>query len=535
MTTLNDQKFNIQIVDLPDFDPQVTGALYNSEGDVRISATNNSTWLPAGAFIGAFTSATPFLARAGIGKEGDWGIDMVSKQMYAYDEDSGTFKPIGASEADVLAIVAGITEEGTTTLANTNAAIFADGAPGQFDPTLGKAGWHFTNTADVTNKINWYYLSTSNPARPITSANLDGQYALVEVRAGGAPYFVYYTAPTGDGNDAASWYRSRLVYAPTGYDLTAYIGQTIVLYWGTEPTSLGGFPTVECTLDTFSTVGPQGATENLLFGNLSTSSGYPAGTYDFLVKSLSYIADGNNMTYLTVAAPAGGGDAPATLDDAYVTLDGVNDFIELTGTGSVLDFSATWTIGLEIVELPSNTTDGSFMCIARSGNNGLSLRKGGSNWGFYAAVGSGSIAQANTWYAPSNGSRILIECDGTKIAYWLDGTRRSNTTMNATLKASSAHVVNQLSIGKGGIPFAQGTFQYAEGGYDNLLVSYSILSSAEKAEFFAGGDVTQHSYYGAARDAVPFGEGTYPSVTGEKGNVTGALVNGTSDDFVERT
>ena len=65
--------------------------------------------------------------------------------------------------------------------------------------------------------------------------------------------------------------------------------------------------------------------------------------------------------------------------------------------------------------------------------------------------------------------------------------------------------------------------------------TYNILSSAEKAEFFAGGDVTTHSYYAAARDAVPFGEGTFPNVTGEKANITGSLVNGTADDFVERT
>jgi hypothetical protein len=107
--------------------------------------------------------------------------------------------------------------------------------------------------------------------------------------------------------------------------------------------------------------------------------------------------------------------------------------------------------------------------------------------------------------------------------------------MNATLKANSDHVTNELAIGKGGIPFAQGTFQYAEGGFDNLLVTYGTLSGSEKAEFFAGGDVTQHSYYSAARDFVPMGEGTFPAVTGEKGNVLGALVNGTSDDFVERT
>jgi len=107
--------------------------------------------------------------------------------------------------------------------------------------------------------------------------------------------------------------------------------------------------------------------------------------------------------------------------------------------------------------------------------------------------------------------------------------------MNATYRDGTDHVVDSLEIGKGGIPFAQGTFQYAEGGFDNLLVTYNILSASEKAEFFAGGDVTSHSYYSAARDFVPMGEATFPAVTGEKANITGSLVNGTADDFVERT
>ena len=111
----------------------------------------------------------------------------------------------------------------------------------------------------------------------------------------------------------------------------------------------------------------------------------------------------------------------------------------------MLDYTATWTIGLEIVELPSNTTDSTFWCFARSGNNGLALRKGGTNWGFYAAQNQYSVAQANTWVAPSAGSRILVECDGTRIKYWLDGTLRSNTVMNTTYRDGTDHVINDLA------------------------------------------------------------------------------------------
>jgi hypothetical protein len=87
----------------------------------------------------------------------------------------------------------------------------------------------------------------------------------------------------------------------------------------------------------------------------------------------------------TLSAPTAS-DAPATLDEAFVRMDGVNDYISLSGTGSILDYTASWTVACEIVEMPSNTTDSKFMPFFRSGNNALTLRRGGTNWGFYAAA-----------------------------------------------------------------------------------------------------------------------------------------------------
>jgi hypothetical protein len=350
------------------------------------------------------------------------------------------------------------------------------------------------------------------------------------VRAGGSPYFSIYTKPTGHG-DAGGWYKSRVTYAPVNYDISAYIGQTILLYWGDDPGDYIGTPRVQCVLDPFSTNGTGGASEEVMFGALSTSSSYPAGTYDFVVSNLAY--EYNNTTFafgLSSPPPAAG---VATPDDAFIRMDGVNDYLSLGGTGAILDYSATWTVACEIVELPSITTDAKFMTIFRSGDNALTLRRGGSNWGFYAAAGYYSVAQANTWYAPSAGSKVLFECDGNYISYWLDGVRRSRTSVNSNYP--SLHVNNSIEFGRGGINFAQGQVVDFEGGVDNLLFTNTTLSSADKAEWFAGGDVTSHSYYSGARDFVPCGEGTFPNVVGEKGNVTGSLVNGTSDDFVERT
>ena len=465
----------------------------------------------------------------------DLAVVVDEQQLYAWNENAGSWLAIGASQSVLQQLIDGSFDGGVTTLLSTNSLVYADGTAGVPDPLSGTSGWYYKNSSAVTDKINWYYASNTNPAINPTLTNFTAQYAVVDVRASGSPFFVVYTKPTGSG-DAASWYKSRLVYAPASpyMDLTAYVGQTVFLYWGVDTNDFPTLPRVECTLDTFSSAGPQDAAEEILFANVSTSTGYSAGHYEFVISDLGYEYNNSDVQFI-LSAPAPTGGAPATLDDAFIRMDGVNDYISLDGTGSIMDYTATWTVACEIVELPSVTTDNKFMTLWRSGNNGLSLRRGGTNWGFYAANGYNSVAQANTWYAPSAGSRILVECDGVRIKYWLDGVQRSNSVMNTTHRDSTSHVNNSIDFGKGGIAFGQGTYQDFEGGVDNMLFTNNILSSAEKAEFFAGGDVTQHSYYTAARDFVPCGEGTFPNVVGEKSNVTGSLVNGTSDDFVERT
>ena len=491
----------------------------------------------AGQFLGTFESATPFLARAagGVAEKGDWGLEGDTGTVYVYNEVSGQFVPVGLSQADVQGLIdASGGYGGVSTLLSSNLAIAGGATAGVADPTNVTAGWYFKNTADITDKINWYYLVNQNPSLQMSLGGLDSMYAIIDVRAGQSPFFSIYTTPTGTG-DAGGWYKSRVTYAPVGYDISAYVGQTIMLYWGTDPGDFVGIPRVECVLDTFSSVGTMGAAEGVMFGALSTSTSYPAASYEFVVSDVAY--EYNSIVYQSqLSAPsATAGTAAATIDEAFVRMDGVNDYLSLSGTGGVLDYTGTWTVACEIVEMPTTTTDAKFMSFFRSGNNALTLRRGGTNWGFYAVNGYNSVAQANTWYAPSAGSKVLFECNGNQISYWLDGVQRSNTTMNTTYRDASSHVNDSIDFGRGGISFAQGPVVDFEGGIDNLLFTNTTLSAAEKAEWFAGGDVTSHSYYSAARDFVPCGEGVFPNVVGEKGNVTGSLVNGTSDDFVERT
>jgi hypothetical protein len=141
----------------------------------------------AGQFLGTFESATPFLARAagGVAEKGDWGLEGDTGTVYVYNEVSGQFVPVGLSQADVQGLIdASGGYGGVSTLLSSNLAIAGGATAGVADPTNTTAGWYFKNTADITDKINWYYLVNQNPSLQMSLGGLDSMYAIVDVRAG---------------------------------------------------------------------------------------------------------------------------------------------------------------------------------------------------------------------------------------------------------------------------------------------------------------------------------------------------------------
>ena len=428
--------------------------------------------------------------------------------------------------------------ESNGTLLSTNANIYADGEQGIADPLGTTAGWYFKNSDDLTNKVNWYHVQNINFAADMNLTSLTNQWAVVDVRAEGSPHFVVYTLPEGDGNDYTPWYRSRRVYSPTiGLDLTAYIGQTIMLYWGEEPEEDPLLPRVECTIDAFATVGVQGADEVVTTAALSTSTGYAAGNYEFVVSELGYTFSGAEQVSALTAFPTVAEEAPSLeySDTHYIHLDAVNDYLSLTGTFNAPSPASdtTWAIGFEI-ESVSSVNDSTYTTMFSSGDTAFTLRKGGSNWGIYCFADGWSMAQANTWYAPAAGSKILIQWDGTYVDYYLNGTRRAHMNANNAYSDNASPVAGLLEFGKGGVSTVYWSLCNWFGGINNLMISDNNLSSDYIAEYFATQDVSTHSYYGDIVDFLPLGENTYPNVVGLKGNVTGTLENGTESDFVER-
>tara|TARA_B100000767_G_scaffold207287_1_gene194197 strand:- start:971 stop:3403 length:2433 start_codon:yes stop_codon:yes gene_type:complete len=211
-------------------------------------------------------------------------------------------------------------------------------------------------------------------------------------------------------------------------------------------------------------------------------------------------------------------------DTKYFDLDGLNDYVDLTGVpAEVMDFTESWSLGIELAGSVDTVNDSTYITLFKRGNNEITLRKGGSNWGFYVYSNGYSVAQANTWYAPSAGSRILVVSNGTQISYYLDGTLRSRTSYNASTQYQDNS--GNLEIGKGGITGSNWT-----GGVNNLMImngGSSDLGKDQLAEFNAQGNVSNMSFYPSVTDFVTLGERPFPSVLGLKQVVSGEIKDST--------
>jgi hypothetical protein len=218
-------------------------------------------------------------------------------------------------------------------------------------------------------------------------------------------------------------------------------------------------------------------------------------------------------------------------DSHFINLDGSNDYLEMYDVpAGVLDFTSSWAVGIEL-ENVSSINDSSYTTLFSRGTNKITLRKGGSNWGVYFYANNNSVAQANTWVSPMPGSKVLFTCNGSQVKYYLNGTLRSTTTLNANVSHNNAS--GNLHYGKG---FGNSGFWY--GGINNMLIMTdpTALGTNQLQEYFGSKDVSKMSFY--ANDVVdylPLGERQYNSLLGTKGVISGALHNSSPSGFEART
>ena len=218
--------------------------------------------------------------------------------------------------------------DGTTysTLLNTQAAVYADGEGATADET-GIPGWYYSNTEN--NKINWYVYGDT-PSIRNELGDLNGFYAVVTPKnTTSEPYFSVYTKVQGDGNDQ-SWYRSRVNYYDSTNLQAMVAGTKYLIHNNASAAVLDAIdqtlPRISLGIDSTTTVGPQGDTEELFLMALSTSSNLPAGTNEFTVEKIGYVLGDHQQEFNLSAPPTTGA---STFD---VTPSSIDFQLEATGT-----------------------------------------------------------------------------------------------------------------------------------------------------------------------------------------------------------
>lgn len=209
------------------------------------------------------------------------------------DNTSDEDKPVSIAQAAALELKAPNTS--TFPLSNQNAAVYADGAAGRQSP-YGEIGWYYKNETGELPKINWYFygqgLSSSE-----TLGDITGAYCVVTTRTTGElPFFVTYTYPEGDGNDAQPWYRSRVVYSSQA---TTVPGETYLIYFGEDPATFPTLPRIQMSKDG-SSEGPEGAGEVIFTSSLQSNSTAATNEVEFTCRVISFSTHIKN-TYLLSA------------------------------------------------------------------------------------------------------------------------------------------------------------------------------------------------------------------------------------------
>ena len=230
----------------------------------------------------------------------------------------------------VASIISGKT---ISTLHDTQTQIFAAGEAPVRDPNL-NPGWYYTNTEN--NKINWYIYGDT-PIVDNSLGELKGAYAVIDFRSGTSrPFFEVYTTPQGDGQDQ-TWFRSRVTYkdddaiedildpevlgSHTG--AMAGLGKYTVFTGNLDPAIIAAIEPdaakrISLSLDAANTLGLQGSDEEIYLLSLSTASGRPAGSEEFVVEKFGYIVGTHQSEYLLTALPTVGGsvydETPAAID-----------------------------------------------------------------------------------------------------------------------------------------------------------------------------------------------------------------------------
>jgi hypothetical protein len=125
----------------------------------------------------------------------------------------------------------------------------------------------------------------------MTLGSLQNSFALVQVNSEiSSPFFNVRIV----GNV------SKVVYGNT-LDFIGYLGQTVLIYWGLNPTEMyPNFPHVELAYNAAESTGPQLPSEDILYVTLATDPAASAYAVNFAAYNLSFFNDNEIIHQLLV-------------------------------------------------------------------------------------------------------------------------------------------------------------------------------------------------------------------------------------------
>lgn len=233
------------------------------------------------------TTNSPLLSHS-TGKKGQYYIVSVSGKSFLECE-AGDWLLHNGSEWQRLDLMDKTSVAPLNTIYENNAQVYADGVPPKEDPNGGE-GWYFKNDNSLpVNKINWYFFSYTQ--QTISYGQVDNFWAVVKIYQTRLPFLTLYTIKQNDGQDAASWYRSRVSYVAPNPSSTG----TYLLHIGADPGVYQGLPRISLSRDPSSAQGPEGTNEVVMTAVVSTDSMAAVNTVEFVCPHASF--QGNSVNF----------------------------------------------------------------------------------------------------------------------------------------------------------------------------------------------------------------------------------------------
>lgn len=185
--------------------------------------------------------------------------------------------------------------------------IFADEgqahAPPKTSPFKYDEGWYFKNSAGLldpqgnpTTKINWYISDGGYNRATANLETLGAVFDFHQIPSSGDLFFQVYTKMKNDGNDAGSWYRTRLTYLIE----PSSVGEFFVHLGVDIPEVAPDLTRLPISSTPSSVLGQNDADEEILFISVGTNSAALADSVEFTLNSSFELYSGDCVSNINV-------------------------------------------------------------------------------------------------------------------------------------------------------------------------------------------------------------------------------------------